>query len=500
MKPDSDRRATAIQRLLSTKPSAFWERLRERRTLELFHRAAEGVPAYRDFLRRHQINHAKIKSWADFQQVPIINKKNYLRHYPLPALCWGGTLKRPLVFTATSGSTGEPVYFPRGEALDWQYSIIVETFLRQSRSGGPVLVIVGFGMGVWIGGLITYRAFEIAAARLGYPLSIITPGINKEEIFNAFRRLAPHYRQTILIGYPPFIKDIIDEAPERGIKLKQLNLRLWFAAEAFSETFRDYLAQRGGVQSCYRGTINIYGSADIGAMAYESNVSIMVKRLARRRPRLFTSLFSAINKTPTLAQYHPLFINFEAPGGEIVLTGDNALPLVRYAIGDHGGVFSFAEMEERLAGAGVRLSAELRAAGFSRASIAALPFVYVYERSDFSATIYGLQVYPETIREVLADKSWAPYFTGKLTMRTEFDSRQNQFLEINVERRKNRVAPPALRRKLIAAILQNLQRKNSEFRELVKYVQGRPLVQLAVWPAEHPQYFRPGVKQRWVEK
>jgi phenylacetate-CoA ligase len=59
-------------------------------------------------------------------------------------------------------------------------------------------VIVGFGMGVWIGGLITYKAFEIAAKRLGHPVSIITPGINKQEIFHALRELAPQFKETII--------------------------------------------------------------------------------------------------------------------------------------------------------------------------------------------------------------------------------------------------------------------------------------------------------------
>jgi phenylacetate-CoA ligase len=78
-------------------------------------------------------------------------------------------------------------------------------------------------MGVWIGGTITFQAFEMAG-RSGYPMSIITPGINKEETFKALKKLAPYFKQIILAGYPPLIKDIIDEAPGRGIRLKNLNI------------------------------------------------------------------------------------------------------------------------------------------------------------------------------------------------------------------------------------------------------------------------------------
>src|SRR6185437_8865633 len=168
------------------KPSEFWEKQRGRSALNLFHRAAAHVPAYKDFLQKNHINPQKIRTFKDFQLVPPINKKNYLRQYPLHKLAWDGTLATPLVWTATSGSTGEPFYFPRNHALDEQYSLIIESFLKNGSRGKEhsTLVIVGFGMGVWIGGLITYSAYEMAARKLNYPLSIITPGINKKEIFN----------------------------------------------------------------------------------------------------------------------------------------------------------------------------------------------------------------------------------------------------------------------------------------------------------------------------
>ena len=85
------------------------------------------------------------------------------------------------MISSTSGSTGEPFYFPRNEQLDWEYSILAEMFLRNSSYNykEPTLIIVGFGMGVWIRGLLTYKSSEIAFQRWHYPISIITRGINK---------------------------------------------------------------------------------------------------------------------------------------------------------------------------------------------------------------------------------------------------------------------------------------------------------------------------------
>jgi phenylacetate-CoA ligase len=237
-------------------------------------------------------------------------------------------------------------------------------------------------------------------------------------------------------GYPPFVKDVVDDAAQEQIDMKALNIRLMFAAEVFTEPFRDYLAEKVGIQNVYTDTLNIYGTADIGAMAWETGVSVLLKRLLLKDKKLYKAFFGKLNRMPTIAQYNPHFITFEAVNEEILLTGNSALPLVRYALGDHGGVISFKEMKTTLAQHGYNLEQEAKKAGLS-GKLYELPFVYVYERNDFSTTLYGLQIYPEVIREVLTKKSIAGYVTGKFTMLTKFDSSHDQYLEINIELKKN---------------------------------------------------------------
>jgi phenylacetate-coenzyme A ligase PaaK-like adenylate-forming protein len=497
--------AEEVLKLIRTKDAAFWFEVREQRALALFHEAAQRVPAYRDVIRRNHIDPIKIKTFADFEQhVPPISKKSYLQQYPLEMLCWDGTLKKPLVFTATSGSTGVPFYFPRSERLDWDLSLIHEMFIHNGNNGaytsGPTLVIVGFGMGVWIGGLITYKAYEMAAARGGYPVSILTPGINKKEIYNALRRLAPNFSQTILIGYPPFVKDILDGAGEQGIDLSKLHLRLSFAAEAFTENFRDYLAGVGHLKNICLDSMSIYGSADIGGMAFETPLAILVRRLAVAdcSRGLFNSLFTNISKTPTLAQYNPYAITFEAPDGDILLTGDNAIPLVRYAIGDHGGAMSYGEVMRKVEDSGISLTDSAKRHGLDRSFFSELPFVYVYERADFSTTLYGLQIYPEHIREAILRPPVHTFLTGKFTLSTKFDERQNQFLEINLEARRNIEITKETESVILETIMNNLMAVNSEYRELRSFLGDKAKPRLIFWPAEDVKYFRPGVKQKWV--
>jgi len=496
----TDSSAQKILHLIRTKKDEFWSRERGRRPLALFHNAARRVPAYKDFLKKNKINPDKIRTFKDFKLVPPVSKKNYLRQYPLEKLCWDGHLNKPLVWTSTSGSTGEPFYFPRGERLDWEYSVLAELFLANSSYGakGPTLVIVGFGMGVWIGGLITYKAFEIAARRGNHAVSIITPGINKKEIFHSLRNLSPHFAQTILVGYPPFVKDILDEAEEvEKINLKHLRLRILTAAEAYTEKFRDYLGRKAGIKNLLLDTLNIYGTADIGAMAYETPTSILIRRLSLSNKKLFHEIFKPIEKTPTLAQYNPFFITFESVEGDILLSGDSTIPLVRYAVGDHGGILSFNEAVQKLKEYDIDLKLEAKRAGIS-SYLYELPFVYVYERADFSTTLYGLQIYPETIREALLDKRLSRYLTGRFVMLTKFDAKQNQYLEINLELRKGKEVSKRFESEVCRKLVTHLRLKNSEFRELHDAIKDRALPRLICWPAGHTKYFPLGIKQRWV--
>ncbi len=499
MNPD-DRSARQILGFLKTKKSAFWERERRVRALALFRKAAKRVPAYKDFLKKHRVNPEKIKTLDDFAFVPPVTKADYLRAYPLEKLVWDGTLEKPIVFTSTSGSTGVPFYFPRENRLDWESSIVHEFFLNNSsrKRKGPILVIVGFGMGAWIGGLITYKALEIASRR-GANICIITPGINKGEIFHALKDLAPQFSETILAGYPPFMKDIIDEAPGQSINLKRINLRLLFAAESFSENFRGYLAKAVGIQNVYRDTMNVYGTADIGTMAYETPASILVRRMALGNKKVFDSLFTDIHRTPTLAQYNPLFITFEAQGSNVLLTGDNTIPLIRYSIGDKGGVLNFPQIVDELARAKINFANEAKKAGIAEV-VAELPFVYVYERSDLSTKLYGAIIYPEPIKEALQSSKISKLVTGKFTMATRFDRRQNQFLEVNVELKPGIAIRKKIKILATKLIVDRLIARSAEYRNNYNSIPYKVIPRIKLWEHGHHRYFKGGGKQRWVEK
>jgi phenylacetate-CoA ligase len=494
--PDSSA-ASYVKQLYAASGREF-ETLRKRNALKFFRSAASDVPAYLAFLKKNCIASARVKNFSDFQKLPITSKKDYLKKNSRPSLVHQGDLKKSLTWTSTSGSTGTPFYFPRTSRIDFEYSVIAEAYIRQNIASvtGPTLVLDCLGMGVWIAGLLSFEAFHMVAER-GYPLSLLAPGLNKPEIFKALKNLAPDFAQTIILGYPPFVKDILDGAAAEGIDLRKLNMRILTGAEGYSESFRDYMVEAAGARSPLLDTLNVYGSADIGTMAFETPIAILARRIACADPEIFRDLFGGVEKTPTLAQYNPNFVIFEEQDGEILLSGDSAMPLIRYAIGDRGGVHSFEGLCAIFSSHGVDLLKEAKAAGIAP-FVYQLPFVYVFERTDFSVSLYGLQIYPEHVREGLLRREVVPYATGKFSMEVSYDNAHNQQLSVHVELQPNVTAAGNLASTIASAIIEGLKERSGEYRELLRHLGEKALPKITLWLNASAPHFGSGGKQKWV--
>src|SRR5262245_44282383 len=85
----------------------------EAQVLELFHRVARTVPAYGDFLARHGVEPAGLRTLDSFEGLPLTTKQTYHVRYPLPDLCRDGRLDGCDMIAVSSGSTGRPTYWPR---------------------------------------------------------------------------------------------------------------------------------------------------------------------------------------------------------------------------------------------------------------------------------------------------------------------------------------------------------------------------------------------------
>ncbi len=193
--------ADELQEMLKTKPEQYWRKRGEKMALKLFHDMSKSVPAYKDFLKQNNFKASSVKTIEDFSKIPVVDKDNYLRKYSTKELSWNGSFpKGKWVVSTTSGSTGEPYYFPRQTHQDNEYAITAELYLRENFQiqKRKTLYIVGFPMGAWIGRLFTYEALKMVADSGEYNLTIMTPGIHKQEIINSDKKLGKNYDQVII--------------------------------------------------------------------------------------------------------------------------------------------------------------------------------------------------------------------------------------------------------------------------------------------------------------
>lgn len=492
----------SLQELLLTKEESYWIDKGEKQALELFHLMAERVPAYKDFLKKNNIDHNKIKTNKDFKQIPPIDKNNYLRAYPLEMLCWDGKFKeKSWVFSTTSGSTGQPYYFPREDLQDSQYAVIAELYLRSNFEiqNKSTLYINGFAMGAWIGGLFTYQAIKFIAESGKYKLSIITPGIFKEEIIKAVKNIGNKFDQIIIGGYPPLIKDMIEEALKMGVEWNKYNVGFIFSAEGFSESFRDHIIKKADLKNPYKDTLNHYGIVDLGTVAHETPLSILIRRKTTGDAKVYKSIFGNDMKVPTLAQYHPELYYFEHNESSLLCSAFSGLPLVRYDTKDQGGVITFETLSSKLNECGYDIARLIEEVGLQD-TVWKLPFVFIYERKDFIVKLYGANIYPETIKKALLSQDLDTYLTGKFSMQIIFDDKQNQSLEINIELKQNVKESETLYKSVENIIVQQLLNENSEYRSNHKESPSRQIPKIIFWPYEHETYFKPGGKQKWTKK
>jgi phenylacetate-CoA ligase len=466
--------------------------VRERAVLDLFHRVVRSVPAYRDFLRRHEVDPDGIATLADFRRLPLVTKDNYHRRYPLTELCRDGRLEHCDVVAVSSGSTGRPTYWPRSLVDELETTARFEQIFHDGFGAGErsTLAVVCFPMGTWVGGLYTTACCRNLGAK-GYPITVVAPGNDREEILRVVPELAPSFEQTVLLGYPPFLKDVIDTGISRGTDWSSMDLKLVMAGEVFSEDWRSLVGSRAGMRRPAHDSAALYGTADSGVLGNETPLSVSVRRFLAGNPEAAQALFGE-SRLPTLVQYDPRSRFFETHDGTLLFSADGGVPLIRYHIADEGGVVEHREMLEFCARYGFDPLAEL---GDGRGA-PELPFVYVFGRSHFTVSFFGANVYPENVTVGLEQPEVSAWTTGKFVLEVVEDADQDRHLRVTVELAPGEEADPGREQLAAASIRTQLCRLNSEFAHYVP--EERQVPQVALLPAGDSEYFPRGVKHRYT--
>ncbi len=303
--------------------------------MAFFQDVKENVEAYQDFLRKQGAT--DIKKWED---IPLTTKQTYLLNYPIEKAVRKGNVDKCSLIGASSGfsKTGS-VYWLKGPEDEERYLGIIEETLKAlyGIDERKTLIVTAAALGMWFGGMQLACFMRSLASRVSYPLTAALPGLDLEEAAHVVKRFFHLYDQILFItnaSNVSILYSLLKDEP------KLLNGTVYFAVvgEYFSENYRRNMALRFGHDEHNEVVVwTGYGSADTGDIAMETRETIRLRKYFEFESKELSRKLFQTDDTPMIMK--PFGDDLiEIIEGQIVVTKDQLIPLVRYNTKDRGGV------------------------------------------------------------------------------------------------------------------------------------------------------------------
>ena len=419
-----------------------------------FYNARRTVPAYREFLREHGAENPQ-----SFEDIPPMDKANYIKRWPLEALCQGGKLPlRGAVIDESSGSSGTASNWVRGTEERAAARRLIQYSARSTFGDESFILLNAFALGPWATGMNVSMSMVDRCV-----LKSIGPDVQK--VVATLKLLGPKYRYVIS-GYPPFLKVLVDTA---DIDWKQYDVCAVVGGEGMSEPLRAALNQR------FRKTISSYGASDLEInLGVETGFTIALRQAIAANDSLGNDLFGR-EALPMIFQYDPLNTLVESDAERSLLFTINRLenvsPRIRYNLHDRGVVRSMTSVLEVLRDHRIRLEHDDPSLD--------LPLLFHWGRQDSSVGFYGCKITPEDIQNVLLRISALGAIVANFGLRPFEDAQANKRLELLLELNENVAVPDGdAAKSLNEDVWTQLAAVNQDFRESIKMIptERRPMV------------------------
>lgn len=463
--------------------------------LLVFRSTSKNVEAYKKFLIKNKISAKNILNNGDFESIPVMDKSNYLLAYKPKELV--PFSKFPSMISASSGSSGKPYYWPRSEKQEIRgakiHRVILKDIFKINKK--RTLAIICFSMGNWVAGTYTLSSLRKISNDSDFNLSIITPGMDKNDIIQILNNFAVNFESVVIFGYPPFLMDVILEAKESGVDFKKFELYFIFAGENFSEKWRDIIFKHANIPNKLNRSVSIYGTADAGVLGHENPFTILVRKLALENKNFRKELLGDTSFIPTIVSYYPEETYFESINGELVFTTDSGIPLIRYNIKDHGILSSYNYIASLIKKCGLSNFIDKDLMKWKN------PIIILKGRNDVLITFYGLNIYPENIKAGLEDSKVLDSVTGKYTVKVDYIKKFcEQKLKISVELKKNILQSDEIKKIITDSIVDNLLKLNTEYRKLFSSIDVRAIPEIILLNNGNDLFIIKKSKHKWVQK
>jgi len=427
-------------------PSRDW--LSRKRASAAFFNARRTVPAYREFLRQHGAEHP-----AAFEDIPQMDKENYIKRWPIEALCQGGRLPlRGAVIDESSGSSGTASNWVRGAAERLATRRLIQYSARSTFGDDSFVLLNCFALGPWATGMNVSMSLVDRCV-----LKSIGPDAGK--VASTLEFLGPKYRYVIS-GYPPFLKILVDTA---DIDWARYDVCAVVGGEGMSESLR------AALNRCFRKTISSFGASDLEInLAVETGFSIALRQAIVADESLGRNLYGH-EPLPMIFQYDPLNCLIESDAERNLLFTlnrlENVSPRIRYNIHDRGIVRSMTSVR-----------AVLREHRIVRPDLDPafdppldLPLLFHWGRQNSAVGFYGCKITPEDIQHVILRVPALASRVANFALHPFEDADANKRLELWLELEDGAALPEATAA-LDDAVWRELAAVNQDFRESIKMI------------------------------
>lgn len=419
-----------------------------------FWNARRTVPAYRKFLAEHGVTAPR-----SFAELPIMTKHNYIQRYPLEETLQHGRMPaRGAVIDESSGSTGRPTNWVRGEVERAATRKLIQFASQATVGKEPFVLINAFALGPWATGMNVSMAMVDACV-----VKSVGPDVDK--IVNTLELLGPRYKYVIS-GYPPFMKVLVDSG---RVDWAEYDITVIVGGEGMSEPLRAHL------QSAFGKVVSSFGASDLEInLALESDWSAAVRKAMADRPELVERLTGRRDVLPMVFQYDPTQVYLEDGPEEHVLFTlcrlENVSPRIRYDLADRGKlqpVSAVVAAAEALGITGLPAPQSL------------LPVLLHWGREEHAVAFFGCKVTPEHVQDAILRVPSLREVVQEYALRVWEDERADKRFEVVIELKAGVETPPATARE---ELFDRLAEGNQDFREARRMIPAHAAPALTLEP------------------
>ena len=273
-------------------------------------RAYNHVALFRKRMDNAGMEPTDVRSLDDVTKLPFTVKTDLRDTYPFGL--FASPMKDIVRLHASTGTTGKPIVVAyTKEDIEVWTNVMVRSFAACGLHAGDVIQNA-YGYGLFTGGLGAHYGAEA----LGATVIPISGGNTQRQLM-----VMKDFGSTAICCTPSYFLHIIEQAPELGVKLKELPLRVGvFGAEPWTESMRRRIEAESGLKA-----YDIYGLSEI------IGPGVAMECECQAGPHIFEDWFYP--EIIDLKTSKPLPDGEE---GELVLTtlGKQAMPMIRYRTRD----------------------------------------------------------------------------------------------------------------------------------------------------------------------